>query len=292
MSGVNYSGELRVLVAEWPVNPFFNLAFEEALYLEARCPTLRFWRNDKAIVIGRFQCPALEVNALEARRLGVKLVRRFTGGGAVYHDLGNLNYALTLPDYRLDMEKSFELVGEAVADALGSIGVNDVHYRPLNDVEVGGLKISGMAASRSRDRVFVHGALLVSSDLSTLWAVLKTSREKLSDKKFTESRVKRVTTLSDVLGRSVDVRDLLGMMAEAIADKLGLRASWSEVHGSELERALSLYEEKYSRLEWNLALVDELRDLINEEEMDALREIATPSLDQRKVVEGVKPWVG
>ncbi len=291
MSDVNYSGELRALVAEWPANPFFNLAFEEALYLEARCPTLRFWRNDKVIVIGRFQCPALEVNALEARRLGVKLVRRFTGGGAVYHDLGNLNYALTLPGYRLDVERSFELVGEAVADALRSLGINDVHYRPLNDVEVGGLKISGMAASRSQDRVFVHGSLLVSSDLSTLWTVLKTSKEKLSDKRFTGSRVKRVITLSEVLGRSVDVPDLLGIMAEAVAGKLGLRVSWSKVHSSELERALNLYEEKYSRLEWNLALVDELRDLIDEEEMEALREIATPSLDQRRIVEEVKPWV-
>ncbi|MGC8975427.1 MAG: lipoate--protein ligase family protein [Thermoprotei archaeon] len=276
---------LRVLIAEWPENQFFNLAFEEAFYLESKQPTLRFWRNDKVVVIGRFQSPPLEINALEAKNLGIRLVRRFTGGGAVYHDLGNVNYALTLPGRNLSIEESFSIVGSAVVEALGSLGINKVYYRPLNDIEVDGLKVSGMAACRSHDRVFVHGAMLVSSDISVLWRVLKISREKLSDKKFTQSRVKRVTTVNEVLGRVVRPEEIYKAISESLSMKLSLEVEWGKPQESELRKALDLYRERYATLEWNLKYVDEVRDLINDEEYEALREIAKPSIHQEKLIE-------
>lgn len=279
------SKNLRVLVAEWPENQFFNLAFEEVLYLESRQPTLRFWRNDKVVVIGRFQSPPLEINALEARDLGIRLVRRFTGGGAVYHDLGNVNYALTLPGYNLNIEESFSIVGSAIVEALGSLGVSKAYYRPLNDIEVDGLKVSGMAACRSHDRVFVHGAMLVSSDISTLWRVLKISKEKLSDKKFTQSRVKRVTTVNEVLGRTVRPDELYKAISETLSRKLGLEIEWREHQSNELMKALNLYRRKYATLEWNLKYVDEVRDLITDEEYEALKEIARPSERQERFIE-------
>ncbi|MEM0026022.1 MAG: biotin/lipoate A/B protein ligase family protein [Zestosphaera sp.] len=279
------SRSLRVFVAEWPENQFFNLAFEEVFYTESKQPTLRFWRNDKVVVIGRFQSPPLEINAVEARDLGIKLVRRFTGGGAVYHDLGNVNYALTLPGYNLSIEESFSVVGSAVVEALSSLGVNKVYYRPLNDIEVDGLKVSGMAACRSHDRVFIHGAMLVSSDISILWKVLKISREKLSDKKFTQSRVKRVTTVNEVLGKTVRPEELYKAISEALSRKLGLEIEWSEPQKSELKKALDLYKKKYATLEWNLKYVDEVRDLVSDEEYEALKEIARPSEKQEKFIE-------
>lgn len=279
------SKNLRVLVAEWPENQFFNLAFEEVLYLGSKQPTLRFWRNDKVVVIGRFQSPPLEINALEARDLGIRLVRRFTGGGAVYHDLGNVNYALTLPGYNLNIEESFSVVGSAIVEALSSLGVSKAYYRPLNDVEVDGLKVSGMAACRSHDRVFVHGAMLVSSDISTLWRVLKISKEKLSDKKFTQSRVKRVTTVNEVLGRAVRPDELYKAISETLSRRLGLEIEWGKHQSNELTKALNLYRRKYATLEWNLKYVDEVKDLITEEEYEALKEIARPSEQQERFIE-------
>ncbi|MCC6033710.1 MAG: lipoate--protein ligase family protein [Desulfurococcaceae archaeon] len=282
---VSGSGILRVLVAEWPENQFFNLAFEEVLYLESKLPTLRFWRNDKVVVIGRFQSPPLEINSLEARDLGIKLVRRFTGGGAVYHDLGNVNYALTLPNHKLSIEESFSVVASAVVEALGSLGVSKAYYRPLNDIEVDGLKISGMAACRTHDRVFVHGAMLVSSDISILWRVLKISREKLSDKKFTQSRVKRVTTVNEVLGRTVSPEELYKAISEALSRRLGLEVEWGAPDNTELRKALNMYKGKYATLEWNLKYVDEVRDLISDEEYEALKAIARPSKHQERFIE-------
>lgn len=279
---------LRAVVAEWPGNQFFNLAFEEAFFRTASVSTIRFWRNDKVVVIGRLQSPVLEVNAVEALGQGVKLVRRFTGGGAVYHDLGNVNYAIVLPGYSLSLEEAFKLVGEIVVEALRSLGVEKAYYRPLNDIEVDGLKISGLAATRARDRVFVHGAMLVSSDIEVLWRVLKVTKEKLVDKKLTESRVKRVVTLREVLGRSVDPREVYEVIGETFANKLGFVLEWSSVSREEIMEALNLYEKKYSKLEWNLAYVEELRALIPDDEYSALREIARPNPEQEVVVEKIR----
>lgn len=282
-------GPLRVIVAEWPQNQFFNMALEEAIYLEAKRPTLRLWRNDRAVIIGRYQSPILEVNALEAKKLGVKLVRRFTGGGAVYHDLGNVNYALTLPSCEsIDIEAMFRLMGEAIVEALKSLGINGACYRPLNDIEVNGLKISGMAASRTSNRAFIHGAMLVSSDISTLWRILKISKEKLSDKKLTESKIKRVTTVREALGKDISLNEVYEVVANAIAEKFAFKAMWGEVEYDEIKRSLDLYRRKYSKLEWNLAYVNELKALISKEEENALKDISTPDPAQERAIEGLE----
>jgi|YelNatPaOPRAMG01_1025707.scaffolds.fasta_scaffold60598_2 lipoate-protein ligase A len=278
------SNDIRVLVAEWPSNQFFNLAFEEAFYRASDKPTMRFWRNDKVVVIGRLQSPVLEVNALEALRYGVKLVRRFTGGGAVYHDLGNLNYAIVLPYADMNIEEAFKLVGEVIVEALKTLGLEKAYYRPLNDIEVDGLKISGLAATRSHDRVFVHGAMLVSSNIELLWRVLKISSEKLIDKKLTQSRVKRVITIREALGRSIDPGEVQEAITSALQRKLGLKPLNSDLSKKELEQAVKLYWEKYSRSEWNLAFTEELRNLLTSEEYNALRLISKPSPQQDEIV--------
>ncbi|MEZ0393716.1 MAG: biotin/lipoate A/B protein ligase family protein [Desulfurococcaceae archaeon] len=280
---------LRAYVAEWPRNQFFNMAYEEAFFREAREPTLRFWRNDRVVVIGRLQSPALEVNAAEALRLGVKLVRRFTGGGAVYHDLGNINYALALPGASMDVEEAFRLVGEAVAEALRGMGA-EAYYRPLNDVEIGGLKVSGLAASRSAEGVFVHGALLVSSDIEVLWKVLRITQEKLSDKRaIARSRVKRVITLSEALGRRVEPREVYEALATSLSRRLGLEIKWDSPSEPELRRALKLYRDRYSRPEWNLLYTDMVAGSLSREELEALGMIARPDPEQEREVPGVGP---
>ncbi|MEM0031088.1 MAG: biotin/lipoate A/B protein ligase family protein [Desulfurococcaceae archaeon] len=276
---------LRILIAEWPNNQFFNLAFEEAVYRTATIPTVRFWRNDKVVVIGRLQSPVLEVNALEAMRNNVKLVRRFTGGGAVYHDLGNINYAIIIPRTKMGIEEAFKMVGEIVVDSLKILGLDKAYYRPLNDIEVDGLKISGLAATKSADRVLVHGAMLVSSDIEILWRVLKISKEKLLDKKLTQSRVKRVITLREALGRDIKPEEIYESMIDAIKRKLKTDVFYDNINRNELEQAIKLYRDKYSRLEWNLAFTDELKDLISIEEYNALCNIGQPSSWQNKIVE-------
>jgi len=283
---------LRVVVAEWPGNQFFNLGFEEAFLRVFRGEAaLRFWRNDRVVVIGRHQCAALEVDALALRREGVKLTRRFTGGGAVYHDLGNINYALVIKR-GLSGVKSvvefFRLVGEAVASALESLGAKGAYYRALNDVEIDGLKVSGLAGMTLPGKVFVHGALLVSSDLSILGRVLRVSREKLSDKRFVASRRKRVITLEEAVGRKLSPGEVYRAISDALAEKLGLSPANDSPSQGELREALRLYREKYSGTRWHLKYLGFVEDTLPREELEALRWAASPDPEQEKIVEEVE----
>ncbi|AEC52363.1 putative protein lipoate-protein ligase A [Pyrococcus sp. NA2] len=279
---------MRVIFAEWPENPFFNLAFEEAFMRINKGPALRLWRNDRAVIIGRHQCAALEVNSYALEEHGVKLVRRFTGGGAVYHDLGNINYSIVAgKEYATNVLDLFKLVGKTISSALESLGIEGVYYRPLNDIEVKGLKISGLAGLTLSDRVFVHGALLVGSDLSILGKVLKISREKLSDKKFTESRRKRVTTVEEELGRKVNLKEIYKAIVDSLSDTLKLTPEESEPNEEEIGEALNLYKGKYSRLSWNLRYMNFIRDMLEEREVEILMKVATPDNEQEKIIGGL-----
>ena len=248
----------RRVDVEWPERPHFNLAYEEALALAVAKgkvpPTLRFWRNDRTIVLGRHQCADLEVNFDACAERGVKVVRRFSGGGAVYHDQGNLNYTLVLPqsarsEFR-DRHRSFALAADAVVAGLRRLGV-DARFVPVNDISVGDRKISGLAGTLTREALLYHGCLLVSSDLAVLGEVLNVAREKLESRAVRSVR-KRVTTLDELLGRPVAMDEVKDAIALGVRDTLGVPLEPGEPLEWELDKATILWKTKYTTDEWAL----------------------------------------
>src|SRR5437667_10903392 len=170
----------RLLDTEYPDDPFMNMSVEEAIPRsvgEGEAPnTVRFWHNSNMIVLGCFQSADLEVNYDACKETGTQVVRRFTGGGAVYHDGGNLNYAISLkkghplvPDN--DLQLVFQRLSEGTVDGLRSLGVH-AEFQPLNVIHVDGKKVSGAAGSVTWGTVVYHGCSLVASDLATLGRVL------------------------------------------------------------------------------------------------------------------------
>ena len=154
------------------LDPCFNLAFEEQLLETVRSgELLMLWQNDRTAVIGLNQNAAEEVDAGAAKRLGVTVVRRMTGGGAVYHDLGNLNYSF-ITDAGDAAELSFERFTAPVCAALGSLGV-PAEATGRNDITVRGLKVSGTARRLYAGRILHHGTLLFRTDRETMSAVLR-----------------------------------------------------------------------------------------------------------------------
>jgi lipoate---protein ligase len=236
-----------------------NLAVEEAIPRvvgEGEAPsTVRFWHNSNTIVIGCFQSAKLEVNMEACAQTGTKIVRRFTGGGAVYHDGGNLNYAISLrkghplvPEQNL--QSVFQRLSEGAVEGLRKLGVN-AEFQPINDIQVGGRKLSGAAGSIRWNSVFHHGCILVGSDLSILGKVLNVPRTKLDDK-HVASVQKRVTTVRDELGRDISTKEVQDAIVGGIESCYGVRVAPSELKKEELGLAEELYQTKYSRLEWNL----------------------------------------
>jgi lipoate---protein ligase len=156
-------------------NPCTNLE-REALYTKSvKVPSFRVWRSTDSVVLGRFLQAEHEVYLHRARELGVPVLHRTSGGGAVFHDLGNINYSIYLPRGRspdFDIERSLRVLSFPVTDLLDSLGV-PWSWEPPNNIYVSGRKISGAAQARSGGSLLHHGTLLVSADLRKMSQLLK-----------------------------------------------------------------------------------------------------------------------
>lgn len=265
---------LRVLLFETPHDPYMNLAFEEA-FTRARGAglvddTLRIWRNDKAVIIGYFQEAEGEVDMEAASKLGVRVVRRFSGGGAVYHDLGNVNYALAV-DGRAVPDPIDYAYTSLIRGALGALRLLGCEPRVenVNDVVVGSRKVSGTAASFRWGACFIHGTLLLSADLAALSKVLKPPKEKLLAKGVSEVKY-RVANLSELLGRELSYREVVEALVRGFEEALGAEAYFDMPSGEELRAAKLLYERKYSNPQWNLNRVPHSAFRELEEELGSL----------------------
>ena len=180
MTAASADGTWRVLADDGGRDALRNLALDEALGRTAGpVPTVRLWRNGPCVVLGRFQVTAAEVDARACRELGVPVYRRFTGGGAVYQDPGNLNVTIVVrrddPHLAGRIESSrlpdlYRLVLEPLAAAARSLGPAAVAAE--RNLMVGRTKLGGVAAWIGRKALLVHGTLLVDADLATLESVL------------------------------------------------------------------------------------------------------------------------
>ena len=237
------------------------MAVEEAIPRtvgKGKAPTtVRFWHNANTVVLGCFQSAQLEVNFDACKQTGTQVVRRFTGGGAVYHDAGNLNYAISLMEGHPVIPKDdnlqlvFRRLSEGTVKGLRDLGVS-AEFEPINDIQVDGKKVSGAAGSVRWGAVFHHGCILVSSDLTILGKVLNVSRAKLSDK-HVASVQKRVTTVREELARHVTTFEVQDAIVKGIEECYGVHLENADLTKEELALAQELYDTKYSRSEWNLS---------------------------------------
>lgn len=194
---------------------YLNLAAEDRLFKELDGePTLFLWQNHDAIVIGKWQNAWKECDVAIAERDGIKIARRLTGGGAVFHDLGNLNYTFIACEKDYDAERQTEVIRKA----LRSLGVNAV-VSGRNDLTVNGLKVSGNAFRRSDGKGLHHGTLLISVDGCKMGKYLRPSPLKLSAKGVGSVR-SRVCSLKEVVS-DISVSDVAKSIAESFTAEYG-----------------------------------------------------------------------
>lgn len=228
------------------LDPCFNLAFEEQLLETERSgELLMLWQNGPAAVIGLNQNAAEEVDAGAAKRLGVTVVRRMTGGGAVYHDLGNLNYSF-FTDAGDTAELSMEALARPVCRALGALGVR-AELTGRNDICIEGKKVSGTAQRLSRGRVLHHGTLLFDTDTAMLAGALRPSPEKFSSKAAKSVR-SRVGNIRDFLPRDMGLAEFWQELLRELARDGLVRERLTE---PELDEVRRLAREKYGSWDWN-----------------------------------------
>ncbi len=175
-------------------NPYLNLAIEDHIFKNMRPDEqiLYLWRNDNAVVIGRFQNPWVECRVKEIEHDGVFLARRQSGGGAVYHDLGNTNFTFFSPKTQYDKERNIKII----IDSLARFDIEAV-MSGRNDILVEGKKVSGSAFKLASSKAFHHGTLLVNTDLEKLEYYLNPDRGKLESKGIASIR-SRVVNITDI----------------------------------------------------------------------------------------------
>ena len=230
-------------------DPFYNLAFEEYFFNKKKDGEtyLILWQNADTVVVGRYQNIYQEIDLNYARENDIKIVRRNSGGGSVFHDIGNLNFSVV---YDFPTSDSIEDILKPFISTLCTLGVNPkLHGR--NDIFVNGYKISGLAQYIRESKILYHGTLLVNSDLSKIEKVL-TRNSKIFDSLSYPSKKSAVCNLCDVLNEKISISEIKKLIIsnyEFISDY-----NVSETEKAEINK---LAQSKYKKDEWNYGYMPE-----------------------------------
>ena len=231
---------MRLLIAESRLtDPHHNLALEETLLQQADDAVILYlWQNQNTVVIGRNQNPWKECRTALLTEEGGILARRLSGGGAVFHDLGNLNFTFLMPQPCYDLDRQLEVICMAVR----SFGIQ-AERSGRNDILVNGRKFSGNAFYKNGRQAYHHGTILIDADMEKLGRYLSPSKAKLAAK-----------GVDSVRSRVGNLRELNGAITVETM-KAALTQAFSKVYGGSVEKIEAFPDptlvQRYRSWEWN-----------------------------------------
>jgi lipoate-protein ligase A len=234
---------------------FQNLAIEEALARSADFrnldQTIRLWNNPTSVILGRFQYAPAEVDISLCQQSGIQIARRFTGGGAVFQDEGNLNLTiLVTPDIDTPLTKLNEISSAIILNALDGLGLKG-SILPPNSIMVGEKKVSGAAGAMGKRFALWHSSIMVSTNIEQLESALAPSRETKTSH-YVHSRWRPVTNLQTSLNRPLDVTEVKSRLIESTEKILGVQLQRDRLRSEEEDLSRRLLSQKYSLPDWNL----------------------------------------
>ncbi|MHC1788226.1 lipoate--protein ligase [Solidesulfovibrio sp.] len=227
-------------------DPALNLATEEWLLRHTDRDVFMLWRNAPAVIVGRNQNTLAQIDEAFVRERNIPVVRRLSGGGAVFHDLGNVNFTFISLDSAgggLD----FQRFTSPILAAIAALGV-PCAFEGRNDLVIDGRKFSGNAQHIWRDRVLHHGTLLFSAEVADLSGALRVSAAKYKDKAV-KSVAKRVTNIASHLPAPMDVTDFMDRIMDHVC--AGRPRGDLSLTPDEARGAAELAESRYRRYDWN-----------------------------------------
>ena len=239
---------MRYLI-DTSIDPHWNLAAEEYLFMNSTEPIFRLWQNDNAVIVGRYQNTIAEINTKYIEENNIAVVRRLTGGGAVFHDMGNINF--TFIDKKIEGEDSammFARFTRPIIEALKSLGV-EAYLEGRNDLLIDGMKFSGNAIATYRDRILQHGTLLFSSSLKDISGALAQRAEKYIDRSV-KSNPRRVTNIESHLKDKMSVEEFIKYLVSYVG-RASENVQLSQYTQTEIAAIDQLADTKYRTREWN-----------------------------------------
>ena len=225
----------------------------EAVSAGVQLPTLRLYGwSPSAVTIGYFQSLHEEIDAAVCKNNAVPVIRRITGGGAVYHDK-EITYSFIIPEQHglivKDILAYYKQISQGVIEGLKEFGLN-TQFVPLNDLIINEKKVSGNAQTRKQKTILQHGTVLLNVDVRKMFSLLKVSDEKIRDKLITNVE-ERVTSLKQQLGKEVLFIDVQNALVKGFAQTFDAEFVISTLSPEEQKRALVIEQEKYGNEQWN-----------------------------------------
>jgi lipoate-protein ligase A len=236
-----------LIIRRQNTDPWFNLATEEYVLKEISEDSFMLWRNEPSIIVGKHQNTLAEINVDYVKQNNIKVVRRLSGGGAVFHDLGNLNFTFTMKSEDENMI-NFRKYTEPILEVLQNMGI-DARFEGRNDLTIGGKKFSGNAMHIWKNKVLSHGTLLFSSHMPDLSAALNADPLKFRDKAVKSVR-SRVTNISEHLKEPMDVLQFADRIQEHIVTKYP-DARFYDMTDEDYRKINELVRSKYETWDWN-----------------------------------------
>lgn len=229
--------------------PQFNLALEQYVFdnLDQFDEIFLLWINEPSIIVGKHQNTIQEINLDYVRENNINVVRRLSGGGAVYHDYGNLNYTI-ISKSKDTSAFNFEAFTKPVIEVLAKLGIK-AEFTGRNDITIDGKKFCGNAQYMKKGKVLHHGAMLFDTDLEVLEKALKVSKDKIESKGVKSVR-SRVTNIKDHLKEDITIEDFKQLLLEHMfkGDKEIKEYKLTEEDYANINK---LMEERYATWEWN-----------------------------------------
>ena len=229
-------------------DPYFNLALEEYVFehMDRSKQYFMLWQNDNTIVVGKYQNTAEEIDQAYVQTHGIRVVRRLSGGGAVYHDRGNLNFTFVV-DQAEHTDFDFKVFVAPVVRALERLGVS-AQFNGRNDITIGGQKCSGNAQYVRHGRLLHHGCIMLDSNLADVADALKVKQAKF-DSKSVKSVRSRVTTINAHAPRPIAMEEFKAALRACVLEDKDTQRY--ELTPEDLIAVNRIRDEKYATWDWN-----------------------------------------
>lgn len=236
-----------IIIQRNQTNPYFNIAAEEYVLKQYTEDVFMLWQNEPSVIIGKHQNALAEINHQYVEQKNIPVVRRISGGGAVFHDLGNINFTFIKTIIGEDLVDFKRFIDPIIA-VLQNLGV-DARQEGHNDIRISGLKCSGNAEHVFKNRVLHHGTILYSSDIDTLGIALHANEERFSGRAV-KSRRSQVTNIISHLPVKMELNEFIDVVYNHLYS-VGQDVHFHQFTELEEFEIQKLADNKYQTWEWN-----------------------------------------
>jgi len=238
-----------LIVIRKETNPYFNIAAEEYFLKNFNENIFMLWTNEPSVIIGKHQNAYSEIDYEFVKRNNLPVIRRISGGGTVYHDLGNINFTFiyNIPENENKLDKN--RFTPKIVEILNKIGLKGIKIENRNSLSINGLKFSGNSEHLWKNRILHHGTILYSCNLQNLINIINKNNKIYIDNSV-KSVISKVTNICDFFHKKINKEEFIELIIKQFTE-INFPTSYYTLNQFDIDSINNLVENKYSKFEWN-----------------------------------------